>query len=168
MASAREMINSFTSDLENKEDKWDLHAANPFASAYESALQGFKETIKAQEADKADLELALLDATAIRLVLARRHRDARCRPLDQQRPRWRRHGRQVGFELARLLHQAMDEVARGGGQDGPVAGPADRSGDHRELGDEGLEAGVVEQVLERNGLAMTADEVSEKITQQHL
>jgi hypothetical protein len=61
MASAREMINSFTSDLENKEDEWDLHAANPFASAYESALEGFKETIKAQkEADKADLELALL------------------------------------------------------------------------------------------------------------
>jgi hypothetical protein len=55
---ARSFINSFTSDLENIQDKYKLHFINPYFRAYEQAMTKFNAAVEAQKkADQAMLEL---------------------------------------------------------------------------------------------------------------
>ncbi|NJN46266.1 MAG: hypothetical protein HC808_07075 [Candidatus Competibacteraceae bacterium] len=60
MTNARALINSFTSDLENIQDKYTRYVINPYTRAYIEARQQFDAAIKAQaESDKLMLEIAL-------------------------------------------------------------------------------------------------------------
>lgn len=55
---ARSFINSFTSDLENIQDKYQLHFVNPYFRAYQQAMSKYNAAVEAQKkADQAMLEL---------------------------------------------------------------------------------------------------------------
>jgi len=58
MSEADTFIDRFLQDQDDIKDTWKLYAINPYSGAYETALESFKATLKAQEdADKAAAKL---------------------------------------------------------------------------------------------------------------